>query len=416
MTRTAAALALALLAGPSLSRADDGEADEGGLPERLGPFAIETDDGAARLRPTFGAQLRLGVEDRDLGGAPDASVDLSFPRLRVGLRGSFLDERVEVALQLNVWPEQLELIDAYLGATLLPELRLRAGQFKIPFTLYREQSFLDLATTDWPLTTRWFGSERQLGLMAHDMREGASGFVYAVGVFGGQNRRAAHARELPGAYGEEPPNPSDLSDPSAPLLHAELVGRVAHLASDVHPETNLDVSGEPELRHAVALSAAWDTDPVHRQDFLLRVAPEVMLKWSGLSLVVIGYLGLAETRDGSVILAATGGFAELGWSAHRHLQLALRYARVHLLSDLRADARAYAASIEPADPAAHDAWQAQYGGAGHVRARHELALGVTVPILGRSLAWQSDAGWLRTERDDGARDDVQVRTQLQLAF
>lgn len=415
MTRTAAALALALLAGPSLSRADEGQ--ESGLPERLGPFTIETEDGAARLRPTLGAQLRLTVEDRELGeGGRDTRVDLRFPRLRVGLRASFLDERVEVALQLNVWPEQLELIDAYLGATLLPELRLRAGQFKIPFTLYREQSFLDLATTDWPLTTRWFGSERQLGLMAHDMRRDASGFAYAIGVFGGQNRRAAHARELPRVYGEEPPNPSDLSDPSAPALHAELVGRVAHLASDVHPESNFDLSGEPELRHAAALSAAWDTDPVHRQDFLLRVAPEVMLKWSGLSLVAIGYLGLAETLDGSVMLAAAGGFVELGWSAHRHLQLALRYARVHLLSDLRADARAYAASIEPADPAAHDAWQAQYGGVGHVRARHELALGVTVPILGRSLAWQSDAGWLRTERDDGARDDVQVRTQLQLAF
>lgn len=411
----------ALLLAPSFAHADE-EATQSeeppAWPERIGPFELSTEDRAASVRLGFAAQLRLTVEDREIDGdaTRDTSADLAFPRIRPGLRASFLDDRIESGLQLNLSPGQLELIDLFVDATLLPELRLRAGQFKTPFTLYRQQSFTELATTDWPLTTRWFGAERQLGLMAHDTRRDLAGFSYAVGAFGGQNRRAAHARELPRVYGEEPGNPSDLSDPSVGDLHLELVGRVAHAASDVHPETNFDVSGQPVVRHAVALSAAWDTDPVYRQDMLVRVAPELMLKWNGFSWIAIAYLGLSETLDDSVILAAVGGFTEIGWQPDPHLQIAIRYARVHLLADLRADARAYAASIEPADPALHDAWAAQYGGVGHVRARHELALGVTVPIIGRSLAWQSDIGWLRTERDDGERDDVQFRTQLQLAF
>ena len=36
--------------------------------------------------------------------------------------------------------------------------------------------------------------------------------------------------------------------------------------------------------------------------------------------------------------------------------------------------------------------------------------------MGRSLAWQTDAAWLRDETADGARDQLRVRSQLQLAF
>ncbi len=430
--RAASRVALALLLLPTVVHAQsgDGAATEppgdgsseaapspsAPWPDHVGPFELATDGDAARLRVGLMAQLRLTVDDRQTGSGRETGVDLSIARIRPNLRAVFLDGRIETVLQLNVSPGALELIDLFVDATIVPELRVRVGQFKTPFTLYRQQSFAEQALNDWPITTRWFGAERQLGVMAHDSRCEHGGFGYALGVFAGQNRRAGHARELPRVYGERPVNPSDLASPALGELHPELVGRIQHMASGAHPETNFDASGGDALRHAVALSAAWDVDPVYREDFLVRVAPELLLKWNGLGWTMIAYVGLSERLDGSVILASVGGFAELTWQPDRHLQLALRYARVQLADDLRGDARAYAASIEPADPIERAAWEAQYGSVGHVHARQELGLGVTVPVIGRGLAWQSDVSWLRAERTDGERDDVEVRTQVQLAF
>jgi len=39
-----------------------------------------------------------------------------------------------------------------------------------------------------------------------------------------------------------------------------------------------------------------------------------------------------------------------------------------------------------------------------------------VRLIGSTLAWQSDFGWLRTERDSGTRDELRGRTQLQVVF
>lgn len=384
-------------------------------PDRIGPF--ELGDDAARLRLSLIAQLQLQIVDAEQpDGARETDAELRIRRIRPILRGAFADGRIQSTLHLEVGPGQLELIDLFVDATLHPELRLRVGQLKVPFTQYWQQSLVNLATVDWPLTSRYFGGERQLGIMAHDDRRNPEGFLYALGVFAGENRRGAYARELPRIYGESHGNPSSLTDPRPPGdLHAEIVGRVGHFAADVHPETIMDVEGGG-FRHGIALSAAWDTDPEHRRDFALRLAPEVLFKWEHLSFTAVGFVGFIETLDEATAPGAVGVLTELGWHAHRHVQLALRYSRVDLLDPLVDDARAYAQSIEPLDPDAHQAWADQYGDVGQLRARHELSLGVNVLILGRSLAWQNDVAWMRTERDDGARDDLRVRSQLQLAF
>jgi len=148
------------------------------------------------------------------------------------------------------------------------------------------------------------------------------------------------------------------------------------------------------LRHSVALSAAWDTGPVRGRDFALRVAPEVTLQRAGFTVIAVGYLGWIEDAAGQLAPGAVGALAELGWRAHRHLELTARYARVHVLSAVMDENRNH-------DPA---------------HASHELTFAVGVPILGRSLLWETDVAWLRAERSAAARDDLRVRSQLQLAF
>lgn len=384
-------------------------------PSRIGPF--ELGDHAARLRLSAIAQLQLRVDDVDRGDGTRAT-DAAFVvrRLRPILRGAFADGRIQSVIHLDVAPERLELIDLYVDATILPELRVRVGQLKVPFTQYWQQSLTQLATADWPLTSRVFGGERQIGVMAHDDRTDSEGLRYALGVFAGENRRGAFARELPGIYGESHGNPSSLTAPRAPgPVHPEIVGRVGYASPGPHPDTGMDVTGG-DLRYAVTLSAAWDTAPEPRRDFAVRLAPEARIDWAHVSFTTVGYLGFVETTDGTIAPGAVGVLTELGWHAHRHLELALRYSRVDWLDPLVEDARAYARSLEPPDPTTRLSWSDQYGDVGKRRAQHELALGVNVLVIGRSLAWQTDVAWMRTELDDGSRNDLRIRTQLQLAF
>jgi len=353
-------------------------------PDRIGPFWIG--DATARVRPSLFAQLQLEGQTR---ADADFEVRPRLRRIRPILRGSFLDGRITATLHLEVSPESPELIDAWIEGAILPALRLRVGQLKTPFTEYYQRSLTELAV-DWPLTSRWFGGERQLGLMAHGADPG-TGLSYAAGAFAGQNRRSAFARELPRLVGLEDANPSSLSDP-APTepIHAELFARVGHAPPGWDPRTRADVEGG-ELRHSVALSVAWDTDPVPGRDFALRVAPEVTLKHAGVTVLAVGYLGWV---DGDEAPGAVGVLGEVAWRADRHLELTARYARVHVLPVVMHDA----ANLD----APH--------------ASHEATVAVGVPILGRSLIWETDVAWLRAERSTGRRDDLRVRSQLQLAF
>ena len=389
-------LALTFLA-PNAARAQ-------GWPDALGPFTVGDD--VASLRLSGIAQLQLQTE------APGETA-LRIRRLRPILRPSLADGRVQGTVHLELVPGGMELIDLFVDASLVPGLRVRVGQFKVPYTEYWQQSLIDLANVDWPLTSRWFGGERQLGVMAHGELDA---FGYAVGAFAGENRRGAYARELPRVYGESHGNPSSLTVPRPPEpLHLELVGRAVHSADGMDTSTVMDVSGGP-LRHAVALSVAWDTDPTHRRDYALRVAPELWLKAFGVSFVGVVHLGLFEDAAGAARPAGVGVLGELGWHAHRHVELSLRFARVDLFDALRADASDWAAALEPSDLGAREAWEAQYGDVGSLRATQELTFGVNVLIIGRSLSWMNDVAWMRTERSDGARDALRLRSQLTLAF
>lgn len=370
------ALLVLVLATPGLAHAQ--------LPDRIEP--VEYGDDTARVRFSLFAQLQLSLRAGDNG---PAELTPRLRRARPIVHARFFDDLLAARLHVEANPEEPELIDAYVELNMSDALRVRAGQLKVPFTDYWQRSLTEMAV-DWPLSSRWFGGERQLGAMAHG--ELGDGYRYAFGVFSGQNRRSSFARELTRLYGESPPNPSSLVDGTAPdEMHAELVGRFAHHADGVSARESADRAGGG-LRHALALSFAWDTDPVHGRDFAFRVAPEALLRYEHFSLVLVGYLGWAPTAGEPATFAAAGGLAELSWLADRHLELTLRYARVAVTEALRDDADA------------------------SLTGQHELTAAVQVPILGRGLIVQLDLGWLRAEKLDGARDDARARLQLQAAF
>ena len=82
-------------------------------------------------------------------------------------RRGFLKEALKFKLHLSTAPPSLELMDYYLNYRAKKEhLQFRFGQYKVPFTRYRIQSFQRLTFVDWSIVTRYFRAERvakQLG-------------------------------------------------------------------------------------------------------------------------------------------------------------------------------------------------------------------------------------------------------------
>ncbi len=356
------------------------------------------------LTPTLAAQVRFtasGVVDGDL-----AEPVLELRRLRPGLRVSAFDNRLSAQVTLNTTPSALEVIDAWAEYALTPSLRLRGGQTKQPFTAYRLRSFTELAFVDWALVTRAFGGERQLGFELHD-RGSSLPVEFSVGVWNGTTMRAAHGQGVAGVYAEAVENLSDLRAvhlPDAP--HPEITGRVAWRSAR-----------ERAVRVDLGLSATVDLRPVTAHDFRTSLAPEAAISVGPLTAELTGYVGLAELSERPDAGVLAGVLGELRARVHDRVTVGLRYARVESGDDLRADARARAERIilESAMDQ-RTVVQRRYADAGRVRYEQELTAGVVVRLLGTTLAWQSDFGWLRTERDVGARDELRGRTQLQVMF
>ena len=176
------------------------------------------------------------------------------------------------------------------------------------------------------------------------------------------------------------------------------------------------------LRLFAAMSGAWDLDATDYQDFVIRCAPEVLLKYRGFSVSGIGYAGFNRTGDPGVVrYAMSGGLFQSAYRIDRRYEVSARYAIVDFDGDVRRDAYDRAQSLI-ADAygrltgAEYDDFVAQYKNAGKTTREQEITFGLNIYFDGHSLKLQTDGGWLIHSRIDADRTDAFVRSQLQLAF
>lgn len=367
-------------------------------PSRLGPVTVGTDDGRAAVRLGLVGQIRAQATV-PTSGEREVAVKGWLKRFRVTVDGRFLQRRLRIKTQLNAVPGKTELLDLFVEGRVHEAVRLRLGWYKTPFTRYRDQSFAGLAMADWALTTRAFGSERQLALMAHD--DGEDGLRWAAAVGTGANSRANHGMGIVDAYATPVGNPSAFVDPaSVNELHPEVFARVGWTAEGTGVTAPHDRDGSRRARGGAWLSATWDARPDRGEDHALRLAPEGLLQVAGVQVMAVGYAGWALDGDGNWFLAQLGGLGTVSWHVHHHLELAVRYAVVSRTEALARDVAAVG----------------NEGGRGQ-GVEQEVGLGWSVPVVGQDLIWQSDVRYVvdRTV-GQGTEADVVVRSTLQLGF
>ncbi len=310
-------------------------------------------------------------------------------------------------------------MDAYLDFRFHPQVSLRAGQAKIPFTRYRIGSYKDLTLVEWSMLTGYFGAERQLGLTLHNGWEKPPWLEYELGLYTGVNARASHAVALSRLFGETIDNPSSLVDGGPVLaLHPELVAHLALSSEGMTTSTDTDFERGP-LRASAGLSFAWDLQPDRLRDLSMRLAPELLLKYRGASFSSVFYVAFARTGDtvARQQLVFTGFLFQGSYLLLRWLELAIRYSLLDVNEGMADRARARAAQIvATAAPEKAPDLVAQYKNAGSLRSEQELTFGVNLYVIRSSLKWQNDFAWTRAGRYDGEREGLRYRSQLQLSF
>ena len=320
------------------------KAETSAKPTDLPKLVLYKDDRGNEVRFLLGTQLQMEFKSKDMGSSAD-NVNTTVMRLRSVrpfVTGKMLDGRLALKVQLNVVPGTFELLDLNFDYKFKPDVQLRYGVFKMPFTHYRMASKLRLQQIDWAITSKYFGAERQWGFALHNGYEKPPRWGYVVAVGSGENSRASHGKGIALAYDRERPNPSDLAgEGGVAEFHPEIFGNLSFNSPgmDVSSETDRERTG---LRYSLALSGAWDLDPEYTIDFSYRAAPEVLIKYKGLCVTGVWYAGWSEMGDDrSDHLAMRGGLVHVAYRWCDRYEIAARYAAVSMTDHLKHDVRAW---------------------------------------------------------------------------
>jgi len=366
---------------------------------KIGPFLMTSADGNSSMRIQFVGQLKVEYENKD--NDPDDSrsetVYMEARRLRLILSGALGSPELTYRVHLSFAPKSLEMMDIYLNYMADENLQVRVGQYKIPFTNYRMQSFNRLIFPDWAIVSKYFGCERQMGFMFHNGYTSPPEYAYSIGIFTGVNARASHGVGVPIVYDEERPNQSDLSNSANRAnFHPEVAVNFSYNSGGINVRQIADRSGG-SLRFSAGISAAWDMEPTERQDFSVRLAPELLMKYEGVSFMAAGYAGFVDMGHPALTkLGMTGLVLQTSYSVNARTDISIRYARVDFKADLAT--HAYALTNEMLDREA------------------EIGVGLDYEIIGSYLELQNDISWYGHTRDGKTWKDVSIRSQLQLNF
>lgn len=383
----------------------------------VGPITFSDADSTVTVRLQLAAQLQTTWENKDRGDEVDRdnAVYMKVRRLRPVMSVAIPEYRTSFRVHLNASPGAIELLDLQFDFKLNDQFQFRAGQYKIPFTRYRIQSFQRLTFVDWSIVTKYFGAERQQGFSVHNGYERPPKFGYVFGLFNGVNARGSHTTRLATLYGEKVLNRSDLSESHANAeFHPELVGHLSWNSDGVDVRSDTDAK-DGALRYSVGSSVAWDLSPTRYEDLAVRAAQELLLKCHRWSLMTVGYVGFEPVDDdfGSR-LAFVGGLVQTSYRASDRLEFSARLAHVDI-DDKVSDA-AYVRGQAIIAGTEEESVVSQYRNAGLLWSETEVTVGCNVYLDEHNLKVQTDVGFTRAERRDGDRTDVVTRVQIQLAF
>jgi phosphate-selective porin OprO and OprP len=260
----------------------------------------------------------------------DAEEDASsflLRRARLDVQGSVFDRR----LTFRIMPElarTANLRDAWVDYAFSPALRLRAGQFSVPFQWHRfvaprTQHFAERGV---PSETFGFPNGRDVGVMLHGRNAGQTA-QWGAGLFDGAGRNVARS--------------NSTGHMASVRLGRALTGSLPReevdLAHSPAPQLSLGLGVQGATRSEVAAwSLGRSATGNERADWLTGTA-DLHLRWRGLSLAGDAYLRRVRPDDGAVEpYTGSGGMISAGYTlVPRRLDVVGRWSSLRLDSGAR---------------------------------------------------------------------------------
>jgi hypothetical protein len=333
-------VASSILLAVSVAHADDeiplklrGDFGEG--------FGVETIDGS------FGMGLRARAQTRTTVVVPEAededpTADFQIRRLRLTLDAHGWGELVTLKIQLAFAPldqdpvAPVPLRDAFVTFAPLRDLKIRAGQMKVPFGRQRVVSSGNQQMVDRSIVTGELNVDRDVGvqLFSEDLF-GASGVLgYNLGVFGGDGRN-----RVSGGYGflyagrvAVRPVGGELGDD---LEEVDFRGDKPRLQLAASGAFNHQTDRERSTIGEVFQTGPW-ADYAH-------VGADTSFKFAGLSMTGEFFLrralvdrNTAEVegeRLTDVARSGYGGFFQVGQLIAKKYEISARAGSLHVLGD-----------------------------------------------------------------------------------
>ena len=347
-------------------------------------FFLRADEGAFSLSIKGRLQTRLTYEHSE--GADDV-LAFSVPRARLKLSGKAFSDAVSYAFQADFGKGFLSLKDFYIDYALAEDgPKLRAGQFKRPFSRQQINSSGKLEFVDRAVTDKGFRAGRDIGVALHNGYEKSPTFEYIFGVFNGTGDKSHFKGD---ALVDPTTGEGSVSGGKFTNVPAQFFPAVAlrlgynHGKSQGYDET--DFAGGP-LRFAVGASAQADLNVAGKADAGIRAEVDYSLKIGGFAGTGAFYMASAQSggQFSQQAMQAVGFHLQAGYLIAGKYQPSLRYALI-----------------------------AESGGGATTQ---ELMAGLSLYIFKHSLKWQTDGGALIVDDGGASATTVLVRSQLQLSF
>ena len=344
-------------------------------------FFIKSDDGLYKTKINGRVQVRNDIDIPDGG---DIESEFSIPRARLTLGGKAFSKDLGYKLQIDFGKGSVALKDFYVDYSLDSEwLKLRAGQFKRPFSRQQLNSSSKLGLVDSSITDKAFGAGRDIGVMLHNGFGKKNDFEYAVGVFNGSGDKGKFSGSAD-ADGNVSGKFSNLPGQLDPML----VMRAGYNYGGIKRYSEGDFEGG-DLRFALGASSQLNFDVADEASSSVGIGVDASLKVSGFSFDTEFFLGMDQDD-------ATGGFTSqalsaMGLYAQAGYVIGEKYLPMVRFETLMPEGDGNDTKV--------------------------VTAGFGAFFFGHNVKLQTELSWINTETgDDSSTSDLRVRTQLQLGF
>lgn len=343
-------------------------------------FFLEAQDGDKSYSLVINGvlQSRFALTLPDSG---DDSYAFDVVRARVGLKGHVLGTDLTYKFLADFGHGDTQLKDLWVNYAFTPDVQLRVGQWKRPFS----RQFLTSATAqqlvDVALTEKAFETGRDLGLAVHNGYEKSPTVEWVVGLFNGSQEKPWYSARLDATAGTV----TSISRTNVPAQFRPVaVARVGYNHGDMSGEgySSADLHPDKGLRFGVAASGLVDFG-LDDDTGAIAADLDFILKVSGFAISGAFFM---RTLTGDASGLDRIGFAvDAGYVIGGSVEPVVRFARVMPDDDTQATTQ-------------------------------ELAFGVNVYFVGNTFKWATDVAALGHEVGGTSTTDVRVRSQLQLTF